>query len=109
MISLEGLTLATGRKREAGFILRTFSQYVRDGLIPNLFPDGSDEGLYHTADATLWFFHALERYVEITGSSSLVEQLLPALRDIGEAHLAGTRSGIGVDPADGLLRQGADG
>jgi predicted glycogen debranching enzyme len=45
MISLEGLTLATGRRREAGYILRTFAHYVRDGLIPNMFPDGSNEGL----------------------------------------------------------------
>ena len=58
MISLEGLTLATGRHDEAGYILRTFAHYVRDGLIPNMFPEGENEGLYHTADATLWFFHA---------------------------------------------------
>jgi predicted glycogen debranching enzyme len=109
MISLEGLTLATGRTREAGFILRTFSQYVRDGLIPNLFPDGSDEGLYHTADATLWFFHALQRYAEATEYWPLVEEVLPIMRDIVEAHVRGTRFGIGVDHADGLLRQGADG
>jgi predicted glycogen debranching enzyme len=109
MISLEGLTLTSGRKREAGFILRTFSQYVRDGLIPNLFPDGSDQGLYHTADATLWFFHALERHAEATDNWSLVQEVLPVMRDIAEAHLRGTRFGIGVDPADGLLRQGADG
>ena len=44
MISLEGLTLATGRHREAGYILRTFAHYVRDGLIPNMFPEGADEG-----------------------------------------------------------------
>ena len=41
MISLDGLTLATGRFAEAGYILRTFSHYVRDGLIPNLFPEGA--------------------------------------------------------------------
>ena len=58
MISLEGLTLVTGRHVEAGYILRTFAHYVRDGLIPNMFPEGEKEGLYHTADATLWFFHA---------------------------------------------------
>jgi predicted glycogen debranching enzyme len=108
MISLEGLTLTTGRHREAGFILRTFAHYVRDGLIPNLFPDGSDEGLYHTADATLWFFHALDRYAQVTEYWTLVEGVLPIMREIVEAHLAGTRFGIGVDPADGLLRQGAD-
>ena len=67
MISLEGLTLRTGRHAEAGYILRTFAHYIRDGLIPNLFPEGQNEGLYHTADATLWFFHALDRYLEATG------------------------------------------
>ena len=40
MISLEGLTLRTGRYAEAGYILRTFAHYIRDGLIPNLFPEG---------------------------------------------------------------------
>ena len=51
MIALEGLCLLTGRHREAGSILRMFAHHVRDGLIPNLFPDGDTEGLYHTADA----------------------------------------------------------
>ncbi len=45
MISLEGLALCTGRYREAGNILRTFSSYIRDGLIPNLFPEGEHGGL----------------------------------------------------------------
>ena len=44
MISLEGLTLATGRHVEAGYILRTFAHYMRDGLIPNLFPEGRARG-----------------------------------------------------------------
>jgi predicted glycogen debranching enzyme len=109
MISLEGLTLATGRHREGGYILRTFAQYVRDGLIPNMFPDGANEGLYHTADATLWFFHALGRYVDTTSDRDTLRRLLPTMRSIIEHHVAGTRFGIGVDPADGLLRQGAPG
>src|SRR3569833_3270433 len=33
MISLEGLTLTTGRPVEAGWILRTFGHYIRRGLI----------------------------------------------------------------------------
>ncbi len=109
MISLEGLTLATGRMREAGSILRNFARYVRDGLLPNMFPDGSNEGLYHTADATLWFFHALDRYAAATGDENLVRRLLPTMTGIAEHHLRGTRFGIGVDPADGLLSQGAEG
>jgi len=109
MISLEGLTLTTGRWREASSVLRTFARYVRNGLLPNMFPDGSNEGLYHTADATLWFFHALDRYATITGDRSLVAKLLPTMTNIAEHHLRGTSFGIGVDPADGLLRQGAEG
>ncbi|MCU1278719.1 MAG: glycogen debranching protein [bacterium] len=109
MISLDGLTLCTGRTLEAGFILRTFAHYVRDGLIPNYFPDGQNDGLYHTADATLWFFHAVDRYLAASGDTQTLELLLPTLRAIIDKHLAGTRFGIGVDPADGLLRQGADG
>jgi predicted glycogen debranching enzyme len=109
MISLEGLTLATGRHDEAGHILRTFARYVRDGLIPNMFPEGEQEGLYHTADATLWFFHALDRYLEVTGDRWTLHLLLPTLKEIVAQHLRGTRFGIGVDPADGLLRQGEEG
>ncbi len=109
MISLEGLTLVTGRLAEAGWILRTFAHYVRDGLIPNTFPEGEREGRYHTADATLWFFHALDRYLQATGDRETLRMILPVLRDIVNHHINGTRFGIGVDPRDGLLRQGADG
>ena len=109
MISLEGLTLATGRVAEGKWILRAFAHYVRDGLIPNMFPEGDREGLYHTADATLWFFHALARYVEYTGDRATLNLILPKLQDIVRYHLEGTRFGIKADPRDGLLSQGAEG
>jgi predicted glycogen debranching enzyme len=109
MISLEGLTLATGRHRDASWILRTFAHYVRDGLIPNMFPEGENTGLYHTADATMWFFHAMDRYLAATGDRGTLRALLPTLLDIVDHHLRGTHFGIAVDPADGLLRQGAEG
>ncbi len=109
MISLEGLTLLTGRAAEAKGILRTFASAIRDGLLPNLFPEGDSEGLYHTADATLWLFHALDRYLAATSDRALLQALLPQLVEIVERHLGGTRFGIGVDQHDGLLRQGAPG
>lgn len=109
MISLEGLALVTGRHAEAGHILRTFAHYIRDGLIPNLFPEGQRKGLYHTADATLWFFHALSRYLAYTHDRATLQLLLPQLHDIFDHHVRGTHFGIGVDPADGLLRQGEEG
>jgi predicted glycogen debranching enzyme len=109
MISLEGLTLSTGRYDEARDILRTFAFYLRDGLIPNLFPEGANEGLYHTADATMWFFHAIARYVAATHDRESLVRTVPLLKDIVAHHLRGTHFNIGVDPADGLLHQGQAG
>ncbi|MEO8480908.1 MAG: amylo-alpha-1,6-glucosidase [Acidobacteriota bacterium] len=107
MISLEGLTLCTGRPQEAAGILRAFAHHVRDGLIPNFFPEGEQAGVYHTADATLWFVHALDRYVRASGDAAMLAELLPTIDDIIDHHLAGTRFGIRVEK-DGLLTQGAD-
>src|SRR4029079_5723875 len=90
MISLEGLTLTTGRQVEAGYILRTFANYIRDGLLPNLFPEGERQGLYHTADATLWFFHAIHRYLQATEDREILLILMPKLRDFVEHHVRGT-------------------
>jgi predicted glycogen debranching enzyme len=109
MISLEGLTLVTGRAAEAKYVLRTFAYYIRDGLIPNLYPEGKKEGLYNTADATLWFFHAIARYVHYTGDRETLRMLIPRLQESVEHHLRGTCFGIHVDPRDGLLSQGAEG
>jgi predicted glycogen debranching enzyme len=109
MISLEGLTLITGRRVEAGYILRTFAHAVRNGLIPNLFPEGEQKGLYHTADATLWFFHAISRYVALSNDAFTLPLLYPTLQRIVEAHISGTDFGIRVDPRDSLLTQGASG
>ncbi|HEX2834872.1 MAG TPA: amylo-alpha-1,6-glucosidase [Thermoanaerobaculia bacterium] len=109
MISLEGLTLCTGRHREAGSILRTFASYIRDGLIPNMFPEGEHGGLYHTADATMWFFHAVARYVRWTNDRHTLRELLPKMVEIIEHHVRGTHFNIHVDPKDGLLHQGAEG
>src|SRR5262245_31305721 len=105
MISLEGLALSTGRAAEARDTLRTFAQHLHEGLIPNLFPEGDQHGLYHTADATMWFFHAIDRYVSMTRDVETLRDLLPALDEIVRFHRAGTLFGIRVD-GDGLLTQG---
>ena len=109
MISLEGLTLCTGRHREARAILRTFSHYVKDGLLPNHFPEGQRTPIYNTCDATLWYFHAIDRYYEATGDGETLEALFPVLESIIDGQVKGTHYGIAVDPADGLLRASAPG
>ncbi|MFD2235156.1 amylo-alpha-1,6-glucosidase [Phaeospirillum tilakii] len=104
MIALEGLTLVTGRPELAGSILLTFAAYERDGLIPNNIPDGGSAGVYRALDASLWFFHALDRTLARGGDRTLLPRLLPVLQRILAAHQAGIPGfGIGVDPADGLL------
>ncbi|HEV56447.1 MAG TPA: glycogen debranching protein, partial [Phycisphaerales bacterium] len=112
MISLPGLTLATGRVELAAEILRTYVVYVDRGMLPNRFPDGGDPpgpGEYNTVDATLWYFEAIRAYHAATGDDGLLRELYPTLREIIRWHVLGTRYGIGVDPADGLLRSGEAG
>lgn len=106
MISLEGLTLITKRFRKAYAILHTFAHYIHDGLIPNMFPNGENQAVYNTADATLWFFHAIDRYISVTGDEDILDFLLPKLESIIHHHIKGTLFGIRMD-VDGLLIQGA--
>ena len=42
-------------------------------------------------------------------TARLLRDVFPAMRSIVDAYTAGTRFGIGVDPADGLLRAGEPG
>jgi predicted glycogen debranching enzyme len=79
-------------------------------MLPNNFPDraGQTPG-YNTVDATLWYVLAIRAYADKTRDTALVDELLPVLGDIIDWHLRGTRYGIGVDPADGLLRAGEAG
>jgi predicted glycogen debranching enzyme len=107
MTSYEGLYLSTGRSDEGREVLRSSAMTVSQGMLANTADTGSLE--YNTADGTLWFVHALGRHVTVCGDSDLGSELAPVLMEIVEHHLAGTRFGIGVDPADGLLRQGQDG
>ena len=109
MISLPGLTLATGRHDVAARILRTFACFVNRGMLPNYFPDAGEEPAYNTADATLWYFEAIRAYHTTTSDDALLRDLFPVLQDIIEWHLRGMRHHIHVDPADGLLYAGEPG
>ncbi len=106
MTSYEGLFLSTGRFAEGGDLLRAYAATLSEGMLANTADTGRTE--YNTVDATLWFLHAVERHVAVTGDLDLAASLMPALDAIVAAHLAGTRYGIRVD-ADGLITQGASG
>ncbi|MGA7934936.1 MAG: amylo-alpha-1,6-glucosidase [Kovacikia sp.] len=109
MISLPGLTLATGRPEVARSILRTFARYVDQGMLPNRFPDAGEVPEYNTVDATLWYFEAVWAYYGVTEDDDLVQELFPVLADIIEWHCKGTRYKIHLDPTDGLLYAGEEG
>jgi predicted glycogen debranching enzyme len=109
MIALNGLTLVTRRFDIAASILRTFADYVSEGMLPNRFPDSADRPDYNTVDATLWYFLAIDQYTQRSGDKTLAAELYPTLRDIIDWHQRGTRYNIAVDPADGLLRAGEPG
>jgi predicted glycogen debranching enzyme len=109
MISLPGLTIATGRPEIARSILRTFALYVDMGMLPNRFPDTGEKPEYNTVDATLWYFEAVRAYIDDTHDTALLRELFPVLDGIIEWHNKGTRYNIKVDPEDGLLYAGEGG
>lgn len=109
MIALPGLTIGTGRPEVAARILRTFAQYVDQGMLPNRFPDAGETPEYNTIDATLWYFEAVRAYFEATKDKRLLGDLFPVLQDIIHWHERGTRYQIHVDSEDGLLYGGEEG
>ena len=109
MIALPGLTLATARSDIAASVLRTFAGFTSQGMLPNRFPDGGEPPEYNTADASLWFFVAVHRYLQETGDRRFAAEIFPTLLDMLVWHQRGTRFGIGMDPDDGLLRAGEAG
>ncbi len=109
MIALPGLTLTTGRADAAASILRTYAQFVDQGMIPNRFPDEGERPEYNTVDATLWYFQAIYSYHKATGDDDLIRELFPVLQDIVKWHKRGTRYNIYMDEADGLLFAGEEG
>lgn len=105
MVSFEGLFLETGRAEQGRDLLVSYGQRISEGMVANTADTGSVE--YNTVDATLWFVHAVDRYLCRTGDADLRASAATWLREIVEWHVRGTRHGVHVDD-DGLLTQGAD-
>ena len=109
MISLPGLTLATGHPEVAKSILLEFAAHVDRGMLPNRFPDAGETPEYNTVDATLWYFEAIRALAACTEDYDFVRtNLYSVLADIIAWHERGTRYGIRVD-GDGLLMAGQPG
>lgn len=107
MIALPGLT--AGLPDTARSILLEFSNHVSRGMLPNRFVESGEEPEYNTVDATLWYFEAVRRYLDVTRDENFIrERIYPVLRDIVDHHLSGTRYGIHCD-VDGLIQAGVPG
>ena len=105
MIALPGVCLSTRRYDEARSILRTFARYEKDGLMPNLFPEGGKEPMYNTVDAALLFINCVWLYDEAAQDMELVKEMYPVMERIVEYYRKGTRFGIHMDK-DGLIMAG---
>ena len=105
MIALPGICLSTGRYETAKSILRTFAVNERDGLMPNLFPEGGNEPMYNTADAALLFINCVYLYFRKTRDTAFVKEMYPVMERIVKGYMQGTRFGIHMD-ADGLIAAG---
>jgi predicted glycogen debranching enzyme len=109
LISLPGLCLSTGRFEDAKKILTAFAKSVSMGMLPNHFNDADQEQEFDGADTTLWYFIAVNKYLEVTGDKTFVlTEILPVLKNIIDWHYNGTRHGIRVTD-DGLLVFGEPG
>lgn len=105
MIALPGICISTGQFETAKRILRTFAQNERDGLMPNLFPEGGNEPLYNTVDAALLFINCVYLYYEATKDMEFVREVYPVMERIMDGYQSGTKFGIHMD-ADGLICAG---
>lgn len=105
MIALSGCTLSTGRFEDAKSILRTFLAYEKDGLVPNLFPEGTQQPMYNTVDAALLLIDCVWQYWKRTGDLAFVEEAWPVMERIVAAYQKGTHHSIGMD-SDGLIFAG---
>jgi predicted glycogen debranching enzyme len=111
-IALRGLCIATGRLDAARDILIPWASTVSEGMLPNRFPDHSEQPEYNSVDASLWFVNAVREYLDARGRSSpqsLAGDEESILRDavtkILTGYSRGTRFGIRVDE-DGLVAAG---
>ena len=105
MIALTGCALVTGRFVDAASILRTFLAYEKDGLVPNLFPEGGHDPAYNTVDAALLLIDSVWQFVRRCGNWDFVREAYPTLERIIAAYRKGTHHAIYMD-TDGLIHAG---
>jgi len=105
LIALPGISLVTKRYDDAKQILISFSEYCKNGLIPNTFMDRNSEPIYNTVDASLWYVDRAYQYLKYTNDHDFLEKVWPTLKSIIENYKNGTDYGIHMDQ-DFLISHG---
>lgn len=106
MIALLGCVIATERYEDAKSILRTFKAYEKNGMMPNVFPEGeNDEPMYNTADAALLFINSVYEYYIATKDLNFVKEMYGTMENIITYYRNGTDFHIKMDD-DGLITAG---
>lgn len=105
-ISVPGILLHTGKFAQAREVFLRFGQNIRNGLIPNRFEEGQGAA-YNSADASLWFIDALDKYEKASGDWDFVKMVLPVAGEIIKNYIQGTDWGIKL-ASSGLLAVGTE-
>lgn len=105
MISMVGCCISTKRFEDAKGIFRTFMKYCKKGLMPNMFPEGGNDPLYNTVDASLLFIGAVYEYYLESEDLTFVREAYPIMEDIIKWYKQGTNYHIKMD-VDGLIMAG---
>lgn len=107
MIAALGCTIATGRQDDTKSMFRTFISYLRNGLMPNMFPEGDQPPLYNTVDASLLFIYAVHEYYQEFKDLDFINEVMEPMMDIIHWYKKGTDFHIRMEE-DGLISAGAD-
>jgi predicted glycogen debranching enzyme len=113
-IAMRGLCVATGRLDVAREILFRWAGTLSEGMVPNRFPDGTNEPEFNSVDASLWYVIAIHEFLhaakqrrkQVRGEDRTI--LYQAIDSILTSYADGTRFGIHLD-RDGLLAAGQSG
>ena len=107
-IALPGLLLFTGKYDQALEVFQTFAGALSEGMIPNCFSEYGSEPAYNSVDASLWFVHAADMYLQTSGDAKAWPDFFkPVICKILDAYASGTRFGIHADQ-NGLIVCGDD-
>lgn len=105
MIAMLGCCISTRRDEDAKNIFRTFMKYCKNGVMPNMFPEGENPPMYNTVDASLLFILAVYEYYERSRDLEFMKESFGTMKEILDWYQKGTDFHIHMEE-DGLISAG---